>query len=62
MVESPREIRRWEMFKDVHLFNEKEYTTRRDKKTTKNQGGDEWRRRALKYGIPEWLKIPPLQV
>lgn len=35
MVESPREMRQWNVFKEVHLFDE-EYTKRRDKKTTEN--------------------------
>ena len=39
MVESPSEMRQRNIFKEVHLFCEEEYTTRRSKKTTENQDG-----------------------
>jgi len=39
-VESPRDLRIENNVKEVHLFDE-EYTTKRDKKTTENQDGDE---------------------
>lgn len=41
MVESSRGMRLCDICKGVHLFDE-EYTTRRNKKTTENQNGDEW--------------------
>src|SRR3989304_6781799 len=40
-VESSRDLRLENQVKEVPLFDE-EYTTKRDKKTTENQDGDEW--------------------
>lgn len=39
MVESPSEMRQRNIFEEVHLFYEEEYTTRSSKKTTENQDG-----------------------
>ena len=40
-VESPRDLRIKNKGKENHFFDE-EYTTKRDKKATENQDGDEW--------------------
>ena len=39
-IESTRDLRRDNHIKEIHFFDE-EYTTKRDKKATENQDGDE---------------------
>lgn len=40
-----------QLHREVHLFDEEEYTTKRDKTATENRDRNEWKRSAVHVGL-----------